>query len=40
MITTYIHASTRGFTFAEIVEIISNAMIFLNPADAGPWLYK
>lgn len=40
MITKYFQASHRGFSFSALVEKISNAMTFLDPADVGPWTYK
>lgn len=40
MIKTVIKTSHRDFTFSRLVEIISDALTFLDSADVGPWVYK
>lgn len=40
MIIAFIKGLDQGLGFSKMVERISNAMVFLDPADVGPWVYK
>jgi len=37
---TYFQALNLDFNFTALVETISKALSFLDPADVGPWVQK